>query len=51
MKVPPYSSLEQHHAEQVNYFANQILLSVVNNELNVLADRVMICRQSIMNIY
>ncbi|XP_070675746.1 uncharacterized protein [Malus domestica] len=40
MGAPLCSSLEQRHTEQVNDFANQILMTVVNNELRVLADKV-----------
>ncbi|XP_068312484.1 uncharacterized protein [Pyrus communis] len=40
MEVPPCSSLEQRHVEQVNDFAIQILISVVNTELSVLVDKV-----------
>ncbi|XP_008350100.2 uncharacterized protein [Malus domestica] len=40
MGAPLCSSLEQRHTEQVNDFANQILMTVVNNELSVLADKV-----------
>ncbi|KAM2953591.1 hypothetical protein FF1_031959 [Malus domestica] len=40
MGAPLCSSLEQRHTEQVNDFANQILMTVVNNEQSVLADKV-----------